>query len=383
MRTTARLVTILFSIAAASGGSLAQTNTPGEDAATRSFGQVLITETGGPEVLKWVEVSPLPEPGPGEVRVRVVSASASFTDVMVRKGLYAAVNEELPYPPGYDMVGVVDKLGDGVTGLEVGQRVADMTIWGAYTEYMLRPAESLVPVPDPLPADEAVVLVLSYVTAYQMIFRVAEAAPEQRVLIHGASGAVGTALAQLGRVAGLEMYGTASTSKQDYVRALGVTPIDYKTEDFVERIMEETDGEGVDVVFDAIGIDNFARSYSVLASDGLLVKYGLYRASLEESSMLAVGWEFLRILWQQKLWDWFPEDGKRATFYSIQDMREQHPDWFRDDLSALFQLALEGNVQPEIWRHMPLREAAEAHRLIESGKVRGKIVLDVSPDISP
>lgn len=383
MRTASPLVTMLFSIVATSSGAHAQTEIAAGSADTASFGQLLITETGGPEVLQWVETSPLPEPGPGEARVRVVTASASFTDIMLRKGMYAAVDKELPYPPGYDMVGIVDKLGDGVTGLRVGQRVADMTVWGAYTEYMLRPAESLVPVPDALPADEAVVLVLSYVTAYQMIFRVAEAEPEQRVLIHGASGAVGTALAQLGRVAGLEMYGTASTSKQDYVRALGVTPIDYKTEDFVERIMAETDGEGVDVVFDAIGIDNFARSYSVLAGDGLLVKYGLYRASLEESSMRAVAWEFIRTLWQQKLWDWFPEDGKRATFYSIQDEREQHPDWFRDDLSALFQLALEGNVAPQIWRHMPLREAAEAHRLIESGQVRGKIVLDVSPDISP
>jgi NADPH:quinone reductase-like Zn-dependent oxidoreductase len=376
MQTVKPLIMTLF-------GLLAAGPIGASEAGTSSYGSVLITEPGGPEVLEWVEESPLPEPRPGEVRVKIIAASASFTDVMVRKGLYREIDAELPYPPGYDMVGIVDKLGEGVTGLEPGQRVADLTVWGAYTEYMVRPAENLVPVPVGLPADEAVVLVLSYITAYQMIFRVADVAPEQRVLIHGASGAVGTALAQLGRVAGLEMYGTASTSKQDYVRDLGVTPIDYKTEDFVERIMQTTGGEGVDVVFDAIGVENFARSYEVLAPNGLLVKYGLYRASLEETSMAALGWEFLQVLWQQKWWDWFPKDDRRATFYSIQALREEQPEWFRQDLAALFQLALEGNIDSEIWRHMPLQDAAEAHRLIEAGDVRGKIVLEVSPDVSP
>jgi NADPH:quinone reductase-like Zn-dependent oxidoreductase len=377
------LIPILFSLAAGGSGALAQAPQDATPASTTSYGRVMITRAGGPDVLQWEEIAPLPEPGPGEVRVRVISASASFTDIMVRKGLYSGVDAELPYPPGYDMVGVIDKLGAGVSGLSRGQRVADLTVWGAYSEYMVRPADGLVPVPAGLPADEAVVMVLSYLTAYQMLFRVAEVQPEQRVLIHGASGAVGTALAQLGRVAGLKMYGTASTSKQDYVRDLGVTPIDYRTEDFEKRIMMETDGEGVDVVFDAIGVDHFARSYQVLAPGGLLVKYGLYRASREESSLLSVGWVFLRMLWQQKLWEWFPQDGKRATFYSIQDEREEHPDWFRQDLEALFEMALEQNIRPNIWARLPLRSAAEAHRIIEDGKVRGKIVLEVSEDISP
>lgn len=345
-----------------------------------SYHQVLITEYGDVDVLRWTESSPLPTPGQGEVRVRVTSASASFTDIMVRKGLYSGVDAELPYPPGYDMVGVVDALGDGVSGLEIGQRVADLTVWGAYTEYMLRPAEGLVPVPSGLASEDAVVLVLSYMTAYQMLFRSADVKPEQEVLIHGASGAVGTALAQLGRVAGLKMYGTASTAKQDYVRQLGVIPIDYKTEDFTARIMAETDGAGVDVVFDAVGVDNFRRSYRVLAPGGVLVTYGLYKASLTEESRWGVIWPFMKMLWQMKLWDWFPEDDKRVTFYSIQSQRKAEPGWFREDLAALFELAQEGNLDPQIWKRLPLREAAEAHRLIEAGEVRGKIVLEVSPD---
>ena len=344
-----------------------------------SYRQVLITEYGGPEVLQLTKSSPIPQPGPGEVRIRVLTASASFTDVMVRKGLYG-IDAEPPYAPGYDLVGVVDALGEGVDQQLLGQRVADLTIWGAYSDYLVRPANGLVPVPEGLGSDEAVVLVLSYLTAYQMMFRVADVKPEQTVLIHGASGAVGTALAQLGRVAGLRMYGTASAGKHDYLRAMGVTPIDYRREDFVATVLAETRGRGVAAVFDAVSVDNFERSYSVLSSDGVLVKYGLYLASRDEDNTLGVAWEFIRLLWQQKMWEWFPEDQRRATFYSIADFRSEHPDWFQDDLAALFQLALEGNIAPQIWKEMPLQEAAQAHRHIEAGDVSGKIVLRVAPE---
>ena len=347
--------------------------------AADSYRQVVISEPGDADVLQLVETSPLPEPGPGEVRLRVLTASASFTDIMVRKGIYGGIDAELPYPPGYDLVGIVDAVGEGVSELQPGQRVADLTIWGAYTEYAIRPAAGLVALPDAIDSEEAVVLVLAYITAYQMLYRVADVQPQQRVLIHGASGAVGTALAQLGRVSGLTMYGTASTAKQDYVASLGVIPIDYKTEDFVARVLEETDGQGVDVVFDAIGLENFKRSYGLLKAQGLLVEYGLYQASLN-SSGLDLALEFIGWQWQELLWSWFPEEERRATFYSIADMRAEQPAWFQEDLASLFELLAEGNIQPRIWKTLPLEQAAEAHRLIESGQVQGKIVLRVSPD---
>jgi NADPH:quinone reductase-like Zn-dependent oxidoreductase len=343
------------------------------------FREVVITGFGGPEVLEVREHEQLPEPGPGEVRLRVLTASASFTDVMVRKGTYPGIDDELPYPPGYDLVGVVDALGEGVTGLSPGQRVADLSIWGAYTEYAVRPAAQLVPVPEGLDDAQAVALILSYTTAYQMLHRVAQVQVGQRILIHGASGAVGTALAQLGSVSGLEMYGTASAAKQGYVRSLGVTPIDYRSEDFVARIDELTDGAGVAAVFDAVGLDNFKRSYSVLAPGGRLVTYGFYRANLTGDGMMDVVGEFLGYQWQQLLWRWLPEDGRKAGFYSIADMRAAHPDWFRQDLAALFGLLAEGNIRPTIWKILPLTEAATAHRHIEAGDVVGKIVLRANP----
>lgn len=345
--------------------------------AAERYQQMVITQHGGPEVLRWVSKKGLPQPGPGEVRLKVLRASASFTDIMVRKGSYQGIDAELPYPPGYDLVGMVDALGDGVSGLELGQRVADLTVWGAYSEYVTRPAAGVVAVPDAISSEQAVVLILSYVTAYQMLYRVAEVKPEQRVLIHGASGAVGTALAQLGRMSGLEMWGTASTAKQDYVRALGVQPIDYKTEDFVKRINADTDGKGVDLVLDAIGPDNFMRSYSVLAEDGLLLEYGLYNASLR-GDQLDVLLDVAQWQWQELMWRWFPEQERRTTFYSIGDLRTEQPEWFKQDLAALFELSLEGSVEPHIHDVMHLEHAAAAHRAIENGDVRGKIVLHVS-----
>jgi NADPH:quinone reductase-like Zn-dependent oxidoreductase len=345
-----------------------------------SYQHIVITEFGDPEVLQLVSESSLPEPGPAEVRLRVLTASASFTDVMVRKGQYGEAPTEPPLVPGYDLVGVIDKLGPDVIDFEIGQRVAALTVWGAYTEYAIQPVTYLVPVPEELGDEAAVALILSYTTAYQMLHRVAHVSAGQTVLIHGASGAVGTALAQLGKVAELNMVGTASTRKQDYVRSLGVHPIDYKTEDFVSRSRELTGKAGVDVAFDAIGLENFKRSYETLNPTGELVLYGLYTATLtgEAGSMSGLIGEFLGMKWQQLLWDWFPDDNKTTQFYSITDMRSEHPDWFLADLATLFKLAVTGQITPRIWKTMPLAEAAESHRYIEDHAVEGKIVLRIS-----
>ena len=345
-----------------------------------SYQQMIVTEFGDANVLSLVNQPSLPEPSAGAVRIRVLTASASFTDVMVRKGMYGDAPAEPPLVPGYDLVGIVDKLGPGVTGVELGQRVAALTVWGAYTEYAVRPVTELVPVPEGLDDEAAVALILSYTTAYQMLHRVAQVTSGQTVLIHGASGAVGTALAQLGRVAGLTMLGTASTSKQDYLNSLGVQAIDYKTEDFVSRTRQLTKDRGVDVAFDAIGLDNFKRSYETLKPGGELIIYGLYTATLqgEAGGTGSLVREFLGFKWQQLLWNWFPSDDKTAEFYSITDMRNEHPDWFRDDLSTLFDLAVTGEITPQIWKVMPLSEAATAHRYIEDRAVKGKIVLRIS-----
>jgi NADPH:quinone reductase-like Zn-dependent oxidoreductase len=216
---------------------------------------------------------------------------------------------------------------------------------------------------------EAVSLVLSYVTAYQMLHRVANVQPDERILVHGAGGAVGSAMLQLGQLLDLEMYGTASRPKHDLVSGLGTTPIDYKHEDFVERIAAET-GDGVDVVFDPIGGEHFKRSFQTLRAGGNLVAYGFYNAVMGQGGSVPL--DFIRL----QLWNIFP-NGRSTAFYSISPWRHKHPDWFRQDLSELFRLLAEGKIQPIIWKRISLDQVPQAHKLIEQAVPQGKIIVTI------
>ena len=333
-----------------------------------SYKKVILNEFGGPEVLQIVEENTLPEPGAGEARIKILAASATFTDTMVRKGVYYGFKETPPLSPGYDMVGVVDKVGAGVSGLKVGQMVADLTVWGAYTEYMIRPADSLVPVPAEVSPADAVSMVLSYVTAYQMLHRVAKVERGQSILIHGAGGAVGTALIELGRQLDLKMYGTASASKRELVEELGAVHIDYAKEDFVARMQAE--GK-VDAAFDAISGENFKRSFKSLKKGGILVPYGFYDQAMGRGGNVAI--DYMSVA----LWNILP-NGRKASFYSIGALREKQPEWFKEDLGALFGLLKAGKIKPAIERRMKLEEAKQAHELIEQAAVKGRLVLMVN-----
>ena len=335
-----------------------------------SYKRVIVTEFGGPEVLKVVQEAAPPEPGPGEVRVKVLVTSACFTDTMIRKGVYRDVKEKPPFSPGYDVVGVVDELGAGVTRLKVGQRVADLTVTGAYSQYICRPESSLVPVPAGLDPAEAVSLVLSYVTAYQMLHRSAKAQRGQSILVHGAGGAVGTAMLQLGKLLDLKMYGTASRSKHELVAGLGATPIDYRSEDFLERVQGLTP-DGVHAAFDPIGGDNFRQSFKSLKRGGTLVAYGFYNDAIGKGGNVPL--EYMRV----KLWDILP-NGRSTAFYSIGALRKKHADWFHADLTELFNLLAQDKIKPVIAERMRLDEAARAHELVERAAVQGKIVLMVN-----
>src|SRR5512134_521826 len=200
--------------------------------------RIIVSHYGGPEELRVIEEDS-PEPKRGEVRVRVLAAGVSLPDVMMREGIHPET-PRLPFTPGWDLVGVVDRLGGGVSGIEPGQRVAAMPISGAYAEYVCLPQRDLVPVPSGVDAAEAVSLVLNYITAYQMLHRSAKVRPGQRVLIHGAAGGVGTALLQLGRLARLQMYGTCSARGASVVSDLGGVPLDYQRQDFVKEIRRLT-----------------------------------------------------------------------------------------------------------------------------------------------
>jgi NADPH:quinone reductase len=192
---------------------------------------VQVRRFGDPDGLEVVD-APLPAAGRGEVRVRVLASSIEYTDVTIRRHLYPWVFRLPPFVMGYDVVGEIDQLGDGVSGLQLDDRVAEITVIGSNAAYRTLRADRLTRVPAGVDAAEAATLILSWTTAYQLLHRAARVQRGQRVLVQGAAGAVGQALLVLGRMAGLELWGTARGEYAPLIRELGGMPIDYRREDF-------------------------------------------------------------------------------------------------------------------------------------------------------
>jgi len=343
--------------------------------------RIVVTRYGGPEVLQVLQEE-IPEPKAGEVRVRVLAAGVSAPDLMAREGIHPET-PRVPFTPGWDVVGEVERLGKGVTSLRVGDTVAAMPIHGGYTQFISLPQRDLVPVPRGVDSAEAVSMVLNYITAYQMMHRSAKVKRGQRALIHGAAGGVGTALLQLGRLAELEMYGTCSAQSAAAVSEMGTTPIDYEHQDFVEAIHRLT-GDGVDVVFESIGGKHIWESRKALRRGGKVVAFGL-TGSLK-GGRLASGrgggrhrYRAIAVFGLYIAVSWILPGQKRVLPYSIQTLMRLKRDWFREDLLALFHLLEEQKIKPVIACRLPLTEARRAHELLGSGGVTGKIVLVTGP----
>ncbi|WP_027420578.1 medium chain dehydrogenase/reductase family protein [Crocinitomix catalasitica] len=336
------------------------------------FKKIVITKFGGPEVLKMITEPSLPEPKPGEVRVKVLCTSAAFTDTLIRRGNYLGIKVKPPFSPGYDLIGIVDKVGAGVTHIKKGQKIAELTVIGAYSQYICLNAKTVVPVPDGLKNEEAVSLILTYLTAYQMLHRSAKVKEGQTILIHACSGAVGTAMLQLGKLMNLKMYGTASKGKHDFIQAEGGIPIDYQHEDFLERLKKD-EPNGIDAVFDPIGGDYFPRSLKVLKKRGTLVGFGYQSAASGNGGNVIL--DFMKV----KFWNLLPTK-PNANFYIISDWHQKQNDWFKADMQALFNLLATHKIRPEIGKIMDFSQAAEAHKLVESAAIIGKIVLTVNKE---
>jgi NADPH2:quinone reductase len=338
---------------------------------------IVVIQYGGPDALRVVEED-CPEPKDGEVRIRVLAAGVSLPDVMMREGIHPET-PRLPFTPGWDLVGSVDRLGAGISGIKPSQIVAALPISGAYAEFICLPQRELVPVPSGLDPVEAVSLILNYVTAYQMLHRSAKVEPGWPVLIHGAAGGVGSALLQLGRLAGLKMYGTCSRRGATVVSDLGAIPIDYQHQDFVTEIHRLT-GEGVAVVFDSIGGTHIWRSRKALRPGGIVVAYGLtgsLRGGRSASGRTGGRHRFraIAIFGLYIAAGWVLPGRKRVVPYSIQWLKRLKPELFRQDLSALFDLLQQQKIKPLIARRFPLAEARQAQELLGTGGVIGKIVL--------
>jgi NADPH:quinone reductase-like Zn-dependent oxidoreductase len=329
---------------------------------------------GGPEEMEVAE-APMPSAGAGEVRIRVLASSVVYTDVTIRRHLYAqTMNLKPPFVLGYDVVGEIDQLGAGVEDFQLGERVADLTVVGSNAAYRTLKATDLTRVPPGVDPAEAAALILSWTTAYQMLHRLAHVKPGQRALVQGAAGAVGQALLTLGRMAGLELWGTARGEHAELVRKLGGVPIDYQHEDFT-RVLPG----GFDVIFDGVGEDGYRRSMAALRPGGLLCAYG-YTASVKpERRLFPLLTQLLRIYVWRSLLGLLP-GAKRVRPYSINLMRVQRPDWFRQDLEQLLSLLAAGAIQPSVAERISFDEVADAHRRLEAGSLQGKLVL--CPDLA-
>ena len=348
--------------------------------------RVVVDHFGGPEVLKVVEAG-VPRPGQGEVLVRVLAAGVSFTDSQLRAGTYIPGGPKPPFTPGYELVGVVEELGPGCSRLRVGDRIGALTVWGADAERVCVPEAGAVEVPADRDPAGVVSHVFTYKTANPVLFRTAMAKSGESVLVHGAAGRVGTAVLEIGAVAGLRMYGTCSARDRAAVERLGAVAIDYQNEDFLARVRELTGGDDVDVVLDSLGGPLSLRSFRALRPGGRLIVFGRY-ATLSHGRK---NWPAV-IEWYAAiaaLWVWDKLSPRRRVLpYQIQKFRDaaqqragavggepRYPEWFRDDFGVLLGLLREGKIHPVVAERLPLTDARHAHELLESSAEKGKLVL--------
>ena len=335
--------------------------------------EMVLPGIGEPETLE-VRQRQLPAPGAGEAMIRVEATGVSFAEQSMRRGLYPVGQPKFPFVPGYDLVGTVAALGPGVMGLAVGQRVAALTKIGGWADHVTLPAEELLPVPGDLDPAEVETLIVNGLTAWQMLHRQARVRRGQTILVHGASGGVGTTLVQLARHAGIRVIGTAAPRHHAALRELGVEPLDYNDPDLVGSVRTLAPG-GVDAAFDHLGLPSAAHSFGLLAPGGALVCYGMINAIRDHTPAMQA---FAGLLSRVTLWNLLPNH-RRAAFYDLWGGHLVRRTAFyrraRTDLAQILDLLAAGALTPQIAARLPLTQAAEAMRLAESRTVFGKVVL--------
>ncbi|GAA1990031.1 medium chain dehydrogenase/reductase family protein [Catenulispora subtropica] len=334
--------------------------------------QVVLPGVVEPEGLRVQRVA-VPRPGPGQIVIAMEATGVSFAEQQMRRGRYYD-QPPFPFVPGYDVVGRVSATGAGVDPELAGRRVAVLTKVGGWASHVLADARDAVEVPSGLSAEQAETVVVNGITAWQMLHRRARVRAGQTILVHGASGGVGSVLAQLALAAGVTVIGTASVRNHDALRAAGVIPVDYRAGNVPEQVRGLAPG-GVDAVFDHVGGRSVVDSWHLLAPGGALVAYGSASTRDDTGSKQ---WPVLKILARTTLWDILP-NGRRASFFNIWAGKKLNQDRFRArlraDLGEVFTALRRGDITAPIAARLPLARAGEALRLAESGTVAGKIIL--------
>lgn len=334
---------------------------------------VWIARAGGPEVLE-VRETPDPTPGPGEVRVRVRAAGLNFAEVMARQGLYPDA-PRLPCVVGYEVAGLVDAVGEGVTEPAPGTRVLALVRFGGHAEAVCLPARQAIPMPEGMSFEEGAALPVTYITAWHMLFRVAALRPGETVLVHMAAGGVGIAALQLCRtVPGVVTLGTASAAKHEAIRREGCQhPIDYRVADWEAEARRLTGGRGVDLVLDPLGGRDTRKAYRLLRPAGRLVMFGF--SNLLQGSRK----RWLRLAGQALGIPLFNPISLMNANKAVAGVNIGHlwgeAEMMMEEVRELLALYRAGKIHPRVDEVFPFERAADAHRRIEERRNVGKVLL--------
>jgi NADPH:quinone reductase-like Zn-dependent oxidoreductase len=334
--------------------------------------QVWITRHGAPEVLEVREAAD-PIPAPGEVRIRVTHAGVNYAEVMARLGLYPDA-PPLPFVPGYEVCGTIESAGKGAVAPEPGTRVIATTRFGGYADAVCVRAGQCIRAPGNLDDAEAAALPVTYLTAHHMLERLCGVRADDTVLVHGAAGGVGTAAIQLCAAVGARVIGTASPGKHEYLRSVGVEPVDYRQPEWPAVVLGLTNGRGVDIALDPIGGRSFRRSYGLLAPGGRLCCFGVSSMSGSDKRSMP------RVLGSLVSMPRFRpvammNDNRGVLGVNLGRLWDEDR-LLRPQLERLVELAADGRIRPVVDRTFALEEAAAAHRYLQERRNVGKLVLE-------
>ncbi len=314
-----------------------------------------------------------PQPGPGQVLIKVSAFGLNFADVMARLGLYKGA-PPIPCILGYDVVGYVEQCGMEVSGVATGDRVAALTRFGGYAEYVLAQYEVVNKVPEETPAGIVVALATQYTTAYFLAFEMANLQENDHVLIHAAAGGVGTGLVQMALHKKCIVFGTCSSAeKMEYLRGNGVHyPINYRENDFAVHIKEILGSKGLDVVFDPVGGKSVKKGYQLLGAGGRLCTFGV--SSMNNTTTI---FGKLRVLFQFGIYHplQFLSRSRGILGINMLGIAEENPQKIGRTMKNVMALYKSGEIKPYVGGEFHIGKLAEAHDFLESGKSIGKIVV--------
>lgn len=318
---------------------------------------IVFEKTGGPEVLALSDV-PKPDVRPGMVLIKVHASGVNFADTRFRQGTYV-LKPKLPDVPGLEAAGVIEAVGDGVTNLRPGMRVAAFTI-RSYAEYCVAPVTMVIPLPDSVSFVTGAAFPIQVLTAYHMLHTAHSTKPGDTVLIHSAAGGVGLVAVQLAKVAGARVFATVSSdAKVALVKEHGAdTIINYEKEKFADEVLRLTDGRGVDLILDAVGKPTFEEGLRCLAPFGHLILYGRAGGPTDPLNVATLSPKSLKV-----------------SGFMVPTVTRGFPEKTQESAERCFALMREGRLKLHIGKTFPLAEAADAHRYIESRQSTGKLVL--------